>query len=513
MSKIGDLMQKIVFSKTNWAMWFLSHMKSGFWEKKGRQKALTTFHETAKKVKAYREFLKEWEVNPEEIETFSDFQKLPLTDKENYIRKFQIDELCLGGRIEEMYTISTSSGSSGIPSFWPRFPRQDQRLPKYWETFYLLNWDIDRKSTLFVVTMALGNWIAGELVSTITKIITLSGKYPMTVATPGSDVKQIITVIKGTASFYDQVIMVAYPSLIKSILETGEKEGIDWKKINLKLWIGGEGYSQSWENYILGKIGGDESLTTLIGVYGTADVGGIGFGSPFCNLILKLVKEDKKLSKSIFGIESTLPSLVQYNPLSYFIEEIKNELVVTYFGGIPLIRYNLYDKGGIISYDKMLEILETHGYNALKLLEKKGYYKEKIWQWPFVYTFGRKENAISIIGANVYSDNIEAALHTKETEEINSFKLSVQTDKQGNTLFYILVELKNGIDISQEVKENLERKYHNIFLKKLLEINLDFKDAYEKSAQITDPIIKVYQFSSGPFTEKLVTKQSYIHKN
>jgi len=125
----------------------------------------------------------------------------------------------------------------------------------------------------------------------------------------------------------------------------------------------------------------------------------------------------------------------------------------------------------------MLKILTNHGYNATDMLGKEGFGKEKIWQWPFLAIFGRGSNVISIIGANVYPENIEAALHTEATKDINGFKLSVQTDKLGNTHFYILLEMKKDIVVSSVNKENLEKRYHDIFLEKLLKVNSDFKDA------------------------------------
>jgi phenylacetate-CoA ligase len=513
MAKIGDIIRKLIMSNPKTGMWFLSHMPASFWEKQGRKKALVIFYEAVKKVPAYRKFLKEKGVNPAQIKTFEDFrEKVPLTDKENYILKYSLKELCWEGELNKMYTIYTSSGSTGEPNFWPRLPQQDLFLPKYWKLFFIQNWGIDKKSTLFVVTMALGNWIAGELVSSITKRLAIEGKYNFTVATPGSDINQILTIIKGLGEYYEQIILVAYPSLVKSILEKGKELGINWKKLNIKFWLGGESFAQSWYKFIIQEIigNGKPTLDMFVNVYGTADVGGIGFGSPLVNIITKIAMEDEKLFKTLFGETLQFPSLVQVNPLVYFVEEIENEIVVTYKGGIPLIRYNLLDQGKIWSYSEMIEIIKEHGYDVINLLFQEGYPQEKIWKWPFLYIKGRTGNVISIIGANVYPENIEAALYTEETKEINSFRLKVDTDKEGNTHFYILVELKKGIYPSPEKKQQLEKKYHDIFLNKLLEVNTDYKKSFEEDRKTADPIIKIYRFGEGPFAKKLATKEIYI---
>lgn len=515
MAKIGEIMQKLIMSNPKTGMWFLSHMPASFWEKQGRKKALATFHEAAEKVPAYQKFLKERGVDPKEIKTFEDFQKkVPIMNKENYILKYPLTERCLGGRLDKMYTVSASSGTTGEPFFWPRTAEQDLMLPKYWELFFLQNWDIDKYSTLIIVGMALGNWIAGELATGVCKKLAIQGKYPLTIATPGSDLEQICDVIENTGANYDQILLLIYPSFLKSLFEKGEKRGINWKSLNIKLWVGGESLSSNLKRYILGKLGIEkEELNRIALVYGTVDAGGIGFSSPLSKLVTRLCLKDASLTQALFGEIISLPTLVQYNPLAYFIEKINGELVITYKGGIPIIRYNIHDVGEIIPYKKMLKTLKNHGYNPIKLLEEEGYAREKLWSWPFIYVIGRSGNVIQIGGLNVYPENIEAALYTKEAEDINSFRLKVKTDKEGNSYFYILVELKKGIPLTPERRKQLEKKYHDIFLTKLLEVNKEYKKAYyEIDKKTVDPIIKVYQFSQGPFAKKIATKEIYINK-
>jgi phenylacetate-CoA ligase len=509
--KIGDLMQKFFMSHPKRAMWFLSTMPASFWEKQGRKKVLNTFYEAAEKVPAYKKFLREHKVDPKSIKIFEEFQeKVPILDKESYIRRHKLNDLC-PEKLSEMSTISMSSGSSGTPTFWPRLATQDIMLPNYFENFYLQNWDIEKKPTLIVVTMALGLWMAGQLVSGATKPIVDRGKYPLTLVTPGADIGQIIKIIKGVGSDYTQIIIVVYPSLLIPILEEGEKENINWKKLNIKLWIGGEPVSTEWLKYIRNRLEvNPDDLSSVLNVYGCADAGGIGFSSPLSSLIVNLALKDKKLARKLFTSE-TVPTLVQFNPMGYFIEAIDGEIIINYRSGVPLIRYNIHDKGGVISYEKALKVLKNHNYDVEKILLKKGYSKNKIWRWPFVYTFGRKNNVISIGGANVYPENIESILYQKELKEINSFKLGIEINKKGEMHFIILVELKKGRKISGKTLVNLEKRYHDIFLKRLLEVNDDYRDAYRIDPQSTDPIVGIYKFGEGPFAEdRGKTKKKYI---
>ena len=65
-----------------------------------------------------------------------------------------------------------------------------------------------------------------------------------------------------------------------------------------------------------------------------------------------------------------IPTLFQYNPAGSFIEEINEEIVLTTKNATPLVRYNIHDKGGIIKFREMEEILKKYGYDYKKLIKK-----------------------------------------------------------------------------------------------------------------------------------------------
>jgi phenylacetate-CoA ligase len=511
MAKISDILQNFIISNPKRAMKFMSSMPASFWERQGRKKALNIFYEAAEKVPAYKRFLKLKGVNSEEIKSFEDFQKIPIMDKKNYILKNPFKDTCLEGKVEKMYAFSTSSGSEGNPTVWPRLVEQDKMLPNYWECFFIQNWNIDEKSTLVIITMALGNWIAGMLTTVVIKRIALKGKYRLSIATPGTDVKQILNIIKWIAPHYDQVIILAYPSLLKLIIEEGEKFEIKWRNLNLKFWLGGERFSKNMKKYIIEKLGIEEKLDTFVSVYGTSDAGAIGLGSPLSNLIFKIISENDKLHGKLIEPLPKSFSLVQFNPLSYFVEEIEGEIVITYRGGIPLIRYNTHDFGKVITYERMMTFMKESNIDVVELLKKEGYKKEKIWRWPFLYVIG-KEESVSIFGAKVSPEDIEAAIYSKKIKDINNFRLKLESDEEGNTHFYVLLELKKDFMLTPEERKKLEKKYHDILLEKLLRLNLDFADTYKINPKIADPIVKIYQFNEGPFAQKLVTKEKYILK-
>ncbi len=87
-------------------------------------KALEIFHKAAKNVAAYKKILKQAGVNAANIKTMRDFERVPIIDKNSYIKPHKLTELMSGGKFPPM--IYASSGSSGKPTFWFRADAQEE---------------------------------------------------------------------------------------------------------------------------------------------------------------------------------------------------------------------------------------------------------------------------------------------------------------------------------------------------------------------------------------------------
>ena len=81
---------------------------------------LSLFHEVAATVPAYKMFLQEHSIDPEEIQTPAQFQALPAITKENYIQRYPLAERCRDGKLAASDMMAASSGSTGEPTLWPR---------------------------------------------------------------------------------------------------------------------------------------------------------------------------------------------------------------------------------------------------------------------------------------------------------------------------------------------------------------------------------------------------------
>jgi phenylacetate-CoA ligase len=511
MSKIAQIMQKFIMSNPDRALKFFASRSPEWWEKQGEKKALETFHEAAEKVPAYRDFLSKNGIKDHtKIQTIEDFKKyVPITTKENYILAYDLKER-LSVPYQKLFTIATTSGTTGKPVYWPRLAIQDQMVTFYYEILCRNMYRIHEIPTLVVVAFSLGNYIAGELNTFLWKEIALRHGNKVTVATPGSDLEGILEIFKGFIDKYDQIIVGGYPNFFKLFVDAGEREGINWKKYNIKLLYGGEPCPKALAQKLKEKILGEKTDPSfLLAVYGAADAGGIGFANPFTVIVGELLEKNSKLKNELGlkgeGIYSE-ESLCQINTLAYFIEEVDERLTITFGGAVPLVRYNIKDIGKIIPYNQLIKTLEEEKINIFEILNEKASYF-RVFKQPLVSVAGR-ESAISIDGANVFPFQIAEIIESSPW--FNSFKISKKNLEDGNSKFVVYLELKDGKKPSQEEVEKLKREYHDKILNHLLKINADFRRSYQDNPGLCDPEIVIRKFKELEFAPQKSGKIKYV---
>lgn len=501
-------MQKLIMSNPKLTQWFMSSMSANFWEKQGKKNAMKVFRETVDRVSAYQKFLKEKNIDPEGIKSIEDFSKLPIIDKKSYIKKFELSDLALDGKISNAYVIETSSGYSGKPFFWLRIPEEDALFPSFIGYAFTQFYKVDKISTLVIMSLGLGTWTAGEKMAQALRI-TATKNPLMTVITPGPNLEEVLRIVKELSHNYKQTVINGYPPFVKTVIDEGERQGVDWKKLNVKLGVGGEGYTEEWREYMAQKIGLDKKdLLGISGGYGAADIGmSIGREYPITVVIRKLALRNKDLSFELFGTRGSLPSLLQYNPGTFYIEEIENELIFTAMTGIPLVRYNIHDRGGIIKFADMIRILKKHNYDMIQELNKYGFGKKDIWKLPFYYVFGRTDGLVSLFGIHIYTENIHDALTHSQLVKYASgnFKMNQIYDKAQNQKLKLDIELKKGIKPS----ESLEKLFLTTIIKVLKEKSSEYNHLYERMREKINPVIVLHSFGDPEYFSRDSIKHKY----
>jgi phenylacetate-CoA ligase len=413
------------------------------------------FHETAELVPAYNRFLFENGVDPHKIASAVDLQKLPAVTRDNYISRHPLPDLCRNGRLEDCDMIAVSSGSTGIPTFWPRALSDEVRTAWRFEQVFHDSFHANQRRTLAVICFSLGTWVGGMYTAGCCRHLAAKG-YPITVVTPGNNLTEIFRVVQDLGQWFDQTVLLGYPPFLKDVIDTGLSRGVPWPRYGIKFVLAGEVFSEEWRSLVAERVGSHDICFDSASLYGTADAGVLANETGLSICIRRFLARNPDVARELFG-ESRLPTLVQYDPSSRFFEVEENRLLFTGDNGIPLIRYNILDTGGIIGFEEMLELLNMHGFDAIGHLNSAETSSASartpvIRRLPFVYVFGRSSFAVSYYGANVYPENIAVGLEQDGIKEwvTGKFVLQVLEDTEHNRRLSVTIELAPDVSPSQE---------------------------------------------------------------
>src|SRR5216117_1237258 len=86
----------------------------------GLPEALALLRRAVDGVPAYGAMLKAAGLPAADIHDASDFARLPLLNKDNYVYRFPLEALVEGGDLAACDFFAVSSGSTGEPTLWPR---------------------------------------------------------------------------------------------------------------------------------------------------------------------------------------------------------------------------------------------------------------------------------------------------------------------------------------------------------------------------------------------------------
>jgi phenylacetate-CoA ligase len=430
--------------------------------------ALSLFRDVVDSVPAYSTFLKEQGIDPAAIQTAEDFAQLPLLTKQNYLLRYPLKDLCRQGRIESCDMIAVSSGSTGQPTFWPRFVTDEFPIATRFEQVFHDSFKADTRRTLAVVCFALGTWVGGLYTANCCRHLAAKG-YPITSITPGNNKEEILRVIEALAPNFEQVVLLGYPPFIKDIMDTGLARGINWSKYAIKLVFAGEVFSEEWRTLVGERVGSPDLYYDFASLYGTADAGVLGNETPLSICIRRFLAEHPQAAREIFG-ESRLPTLVQYDPSSRYFETEQRTLLFTGDNGIPLIRYHISDEGGLIPYETMRRFLADWRFEPVTELKRCG--DRGIRSLPFAFVFGRSHFVISYFGANIYPENVAVGLEQPGIRAwvTGKFVMQVKEDLDRNRFLSVVVELAPSEAASEERCACLA----DAILKQLRRLNSEF---------------------------------------
>ncbi len=482
--------------------------------KRGDQFVLDLFHSMAERVPAYKDFLsKNGIVNHQAIRTIQDFKQVPLIDKNNYLRAYPRKMLCWDGQFKEQsWVISSTSGSTGEPYYFPRQLEQDKIYADTAERYLLENFQIDQKSTLYVVAFPMGSWIGGVFTYQAVEMIARTRGYALSVITPGIDKKAIIDAVKSLGHEFDQVVIGSYAPFLKDILDDGEAAGLRWRDYRLGFIFSAEVFSEKFRDYVINKAGLDNPYTTTLNHYGTVDLGTMAHETPFTIWLRRYALGMPELYRSLFHEQHKLPTVAQYIPDQFYFETIEDDhLICSSSAGLPLVRYDLKDRGGVLTLKEVRQEFSRQGLDLNMLLPTDNV-ANHLWDLPIVYVFERRDFSVSFFAFQIYPETIRNALQAKEFDGLitGKFTMSVQYDKSGRQKLIINVESKFS-DLPNDMGV-LKRQIKNSIVNQLLLESSEFRATRKELGQATDPVIVFWPYEDATFF-KAGVKQRWALRN
>lgn len=476
-------------------------------ESQGFTNALDLFRKASQRVPAYKDFLKKHKIDPQKINTPEDFKKIPIIDKKNYLRAYDLKDLCWDGKLDDLYILSSSSGSTGEPFLWPRGEEQELEGGLNFEVIFKELFQADKYKTLYIICFAMGTWISGPFVLACAEYLSKKG-YPLLSITPGLQSEIIFSLFKKLAPQFDQIVISGYPPFIKDLIDTGKYHDINWKKHRIRFLFAAEGFSEKWRDYVHLKAGIKNPLFGSVNIYGSADAAILAHETPLTTTIRRLVSDKPRLSNLLFQ-DSRLPTLAQYDPRLKYMEEVDRRVIFTTRAGIPLIRYSIGDTGGVYSYAQMSDQLQNLGIDIKSHIETMGE-KRYLWRLPFVYVFGRTDLTVSLYGLLIYPEHIKYGIERSncQKEVTGKFIMSIEYDEKHNPFLLIRLELAKEIKPSA----NLERKIKLAIVNGLKKVNSEYSRLTDAVKDRAFPVIEFLENGYADYF-KPGMKQKWVKKD
>ena len=497
------------FKDIKWLESNLKEKPESFWVKRGEKRVLELFKSMSQRVPAYKDFLRKHKIKPHLIKSIKDLNKIPFTDKDNYLRKYPLESLCWDGKlVDKQWTICATSGSSGEPYYFPHEVDQDLQYSILAELYMRTNFQIHKKSTLYIVGFMMGVWIGGVFTYSAIQLLAQRGGYKMSIITPGTDKLGIINAVRKLGGNFDQVIIGSYAPFLKDVLDDGVRIGVDWKKYNLRFIFSAEGFSEGLRDYILNISGSKNIYTDTLNHYGTVDLGTMSYETPLSILARKKALDNKKIYSSLFKEKIKLPTLTQYIPELFYFEEVDRTIICSAFSGLPLVRYDLKDYGGVCGFEELKKIYEQENVDIINDAKESGI-APTIWKLPFVYVFERKDFMVKFYLCDIYPETIRKALQDEDLKNklTGKFSMMVKFDRKNNQYLEINTELRPGIRKFQGLKNNIAK----IITKRLLKENTGYRSVYNHIGERAIPVVVLCNYEHPKYF-KPGGKQKWVVK-
>jgi phenylacetate-CoA ligase len=460
----------------------------------GQLRAERAAWRAVRRVPAYRRFLEDASVRGASLFPLGILRHLPETDKRSYVDRFGFLERCVEGPLPYPgTTIDESSGSTGTPYNWIRGRRE--REVAHRNIGFFARYAFGTTPLVTINAFSMGAWAAGFNMS-------LGMMRHGIVKSVGPDIDKILSTLTYLGPGY-RFLISGYPPFLKHLLDEGDRRGFPWASYEMHALVGGEGMSEELRDHLLTR------FRSVYSGYGATDIEiGMAGESPVSIAVRRLARARPDVRAALFGQDARLPMVFQYNPLIHFLEENEEHEIVCTVSRLdllaPRIRYNVHDEGGLASFGSVAATLQRFGYDIASLgsaLEIAG--PRGLLPWvrpiplPFLWVRGRRDATISVMGANIYPEDVESVLYRDDelVPRLHSFLLSVVDDDTGMPRPAIALELTEMDGVDDAWRARMSDRLRD----GLRDLNIDYRSSIAEFPAAMQPIVETHGAGKGPF--------------
>jgi phenylacetate-CoA ligase len=445
----------------------------------GRWRAVRAAEHAYGVVPAYRAFIDAHPATAIDMRTL----RVPPMDKDSYIRRYPLEERCLDGRLPARdVAIDESSGSTGMPYNWIRSLRE--RVTSHTFISHFARYCFGDEPFITINAFSMGAWATGVNMG-------IALQRNGIVKNTGPDIDKILHTLEflGPGRRY---LICGYPPFMKFIIDTAKERGFSLQEFRLMALVGGEGMSEGLRDYI------SSTFSPVYSGYGATDLEiGIAGETPLSVAIRRAARQDPSLRSAVFGEDSRLPMVFQYNALNHYIvvsEERELMFTITRLEVLsPRVMYNIHDEGGVATFREMGDRFREGGRDLRDLVSPSDPQPVEL---PFLWIYGRKDSTVSVMGANIYPEDVEQALYDEPelAALTNSFCLSLREEPDGGVRPCFSFELRGRI--TPKLKVAFEKR----ITERIRQMNLDFQSAMEEHPESARPVVQLFSLGIGPFS-------------
>jgi len=425
--------------------------------------------------------------------------EIPTVTKKEFFSSHSWRELVPQESYNDIYSLIRSSGTSTANKnrgfFWPQLKSVDARMEPALHSAITQTFRLQERKTLVIIGLSLGSWAGGEQYSFVFKTLALRSNFPLVVFSPGNQHQEILEIIEKCHTEFDQIIIGVCPSAIFYLERMAQQAGTPFPLDKISFLVTGEPFPEAMRQDLHQRSGQNGDRLAMLSVYGSADTGFLGVESLPLARVRQFLCQHADVAESLGFPPTAIPNLYHAQTQDVLLEVVNDELLVTKWQGLPLVRYNLEDRVAFYSWKSMCETIALADAANASIWKSFG----SLPLSDVLAVYGRTQGCVFLCGSNVFESMLQQViLQSTVRDSFTGTFVAWSEVEHGQQRLHWQIEMKPGQPIPTAGEADA---LHAEFVALLSEQQPEFGEDYEKfyrSAEAQGLRIFSFHFCQSP---------------